>query len=122
VRVAVAEIDRESGLPAEGDDGGVVDLEEVERGRRPSVALAARRCYMRWKYSAVSSSPAGFDVCNCTSGGRSSSALGVVEDDLHARLDQVVRDRRVPAPQPGKTISPAGLAILNSTTPCSMLA
>jgi hypothetical protein len=36
--VAVAEIDRESSLAAEGDDGGVVDLEEVERGRRPSVA------------------------------------------------------------------------------------
>lgn len=36
--VAVAEIDRESSLPAEGDDGGGVDLEEVERGRRPSVA------------------------------------------------------------------------------------
>jgi hypothetical protein len=37
--VAVAEIDREGSLAAEGDGGGVVDLEEVERGRRPSVAL-----------------------------------------------------------------------------------
>jgi hypothetical protein len=74
--VAVAEIDRESSLPAEGDDGGVVDLK-----KRSSAAATIRgplacgqRCYMRWKYSAVSSSTAGFDVCNCTSGGTSSSA------------------------------------------------
>jgi hypothetical protein len=47
--VAVAEIDRESSLVAEGDDGGVVDLEEVERGRAPirgPLACGQRR-YMR---------------------------------------------------------------------------
>jgi hypothetical protein len=40
----------------------------------PGPLARGQRCYLRWKYSAVSSSTAGFDVCNCTSGGTSSSA------------------------------------------------
>jgi hypothetical protein len=35
---------------------------------------AAREGYVRWKYSAYSTSTAGFDVCTFTSGGTSSNA------------------------------------------------
>ena len=41
---------------------------------REGSARACGRCYARWKYSACSSSTAGFDVCTVTSPGTSSSA------------------------------------------------